>query len=127
MNVDDPTGRLMRWRLRLSPFDFTTIPRPGRKHQVPDVLFRPQCDTEPAFPTDDDERPNFDGATVLAVHTNIQTTPHDTPVADEHNEASDAEIDIDYDDPLDEDDLEFDAIDFTKPPTWRRTSTQTFT
>ena len=30
----------MRWRLRLSEFDFTITYRPGRVHQVPDALSR---------------------------------------------------------------------------------------
>ena len=38
--MNDPTGRLMRWRLRLMEFDYEIVYRPGRVHQVPDVLSR---------------------------------------------------------------------------------------
>ena len=40
MNLTYSTGRLMRWRLRLSGFDFTTTYRPGRVHRVPVALSR---------------------------------------------------------------------------------------
>ena len=40
MNISDSTGWLMRWRLRLSEFDFTVKYRPGLVHQVPDALSR---------------------------------------------------------------------------------------
>lgn len=38
MSVDDPNGRLARWRLAFSTFDFTVFYRPGLKDQVPDTL-----------------------------------------------------------------------------------------
>jgi len=50
MNVTDLSGRLVRWRLRLSEFDYTIAYRPGRVHQVPDALSRIRTeglDTEP--------------------------------------------------------------------------------
>ena len=40
MTLTDSSGRLMRWRLRLSEFDFTITYRPGRVHQVPDTISR---------------------------------------------------------------------------------------
>ena len=42
LTQNDPTGRLMRWRLRLMEFDYDIIYRPGRVHQVPDALSRIQ-------------------------------------------------------------------------------------
>ena len=40
MTLTDSSGRLLRCRLRLSEFDFTTTYRPGRVNQVPDALYR---------------------------------------------------------------------------------------
>ena len=40
MTISDSTGCLMRWRLRLSEFDFTVKYRSGLVHQVPDALSR---------------------------------------------------------------------------------------
>ena len=56
--LTDPSGRLMRWRLRLSEFDFEIHYRPGRVHQVPEVLSRlisPFTDNKPVV----DEIPTF--------------------------------------------------------------------
>ena len=39
MTLTDSSGRLMRWRLRLSEFDFTIEYRPGIVHRVPDALY----------------------------------------------------------------------------------------
>lgn len=89
MSVDDPAGRLMRWGLQLFPFDFTVTHSLKRKHQVPDAVGRLQRDTEPAFPTDGNELPNFEDATALEVHTSSHLTLRVTPAADEHNEESD--------------------------------------
>ena len=38
MTISDSTGRLMRWRLRFSEFDFTVKYRPCLGHQFPDSL-----------------------------------------------------------------------------------------
>ena len=40
MTISDSTGRLMRWQLRFSVFEFTVKYRPGLVHQVPDALSR---------------------------------------------------------------------------------------
>ena len=40
MALNDPTGRLLRWRLRLLEFVYEVVYRPGRVHQVPDALSR---------------------------------------------------------------------------------------
>jgi len=53
MNINDPTGRLVRWRLRLSEFDYTIVYRPGRVHQVPDALSRVPTNGGDTAPLDD--------------------------------------------------------------------------
>ena len=40
MTLNDPIGRLMRWRLRFIDFDYEVVYGPGRVHQVPDSLSR---------------------------------------------------------------------------------------
>ena len=40
LNLKDSTGRLARWRLRLSPFDYDVVHKAGLKHQAPDALSR---------------------------------------------------------------------------------------
>ena len=64
LTLSDPSGRLMRWRLRLSEFDFEIQYRPGRVQQVPDALSRlitPGSDPKPV----DDEIPTFGDHNVL--------------------------------------------------------------
>ena len=49
LTQNDPTGRLIRWRLRLMEFEYDIIYRPGRVHQVPDALSRLQHEDEDTF------------------------------------------------------------------------------
>lgn len=42
-NLREPTGRLARWSLRLSQFDFEIRHRPGKQNVVPDALSRAIC------------------------------------------------------------------------------------
>lgn len=48
--IDDPTGRLMCCRVRLSPSDFVIFRRPGRKNQVADAVSRQTRPSEPEYP-----------------------------------------------------------------------------
>ena len=59
VTISDSTGRLMRWGVRLSEFDFTIKYRPGLVHQVPDGLY---CVLTPERNEDkpiDDEIPTY--------------------------------------------------------------------
>ncbi len=40
ISLQDPAGRLARWRILLSEFDYSIDYRHGRVHQVPDALSR---------------------------------------------------------------------------------------
>lgn len=42
-NLREPTGRLARWSLRLSQFDFEIRHRPGKQNVVPDALSHAIC------------------------------------------------------------------------------------
>ena len=59
MTLTDSSGRLMRWRLRPSEFDFTMTYRPGRVHQVPDALSRLTSPDGNDDKADDDEEPTY--------------------------------------------------------------------
>ena len=59
MTLNDPTGRLMRWRLRLLEFDYEIVYRPGRVHQVPDALSRLIRAGEDEEEDIDEELPTF--------------------------------------------------------------------
>ena len=74
LTLNDPQGRLMRWRLRLMEYDYSIEYRPGRVHQVPDALSRldqpDEGDPEPIdddFPTYEDALPTTNREGVLVV------------------------------------------------------------
>ena len=54
LNLSDPTGRLGRWRLRLSEFNFTVEYCPGRKHQMAYGMSRLRTEEGDTSPLDDD-------------------------------------------------------------------------
>jgi len=69
MTLTNSSGRLLRWRLRLSEFDFSITYRPGRVHQVPDALSRLLTPDGEERPVDDDIPAFGDHTAVLAVET----------------------------------------------------------
>ena len=71
LTLSDPSGRMMRWRLRLYEFDFEIQYRPGRVHQVPDALSRlitPGSDPKPV----DDEIPTFGHNVLVSTRANTR-------------------------------------------------------
>ena len=58
MNISEPSGRLTRWRLRLSEFDITIQYRKGKDNQQADALSR-LLTGSPTNETDDDDIPAF--------------------------------------------------------------------
>ena len=90
LTLNDPTGRLMRWRLRLMEFDYEIVYRPGRVHQVPDALSRlPQPEDAEGVADDvDDTIPTFlkDVADIVGVVTRSQSQ---SQVEDAPQEATD--------------------------------------
>ena len=68
MTLTDSSGRLMRWRLRLSELDFTIQYRPGIVHQVPDALSRI------ISPLGNDDRPVDDEVPTYGDHENVLVT-----------------------------------------------------
>jgi len=47
LTMTDAKGKLERWRLRLSAFDYDVVHLPGVKHQAADALSRLETDTNP--------------------------------------------------------------------------------
>jgi len=74
MTLNDPQGRLMRWRLRLMEFNYEIVYRPGRVHQVPDALSRiPQPDRPEEDDEVDEELPTFgDHRQVVATEPSVE-------------------------------------------------------
>ena len=69
MTLKDSSGRLIRWRLRISEFDFTIQYRSGIVHHVPDALSRiisPQGDVDRPV---NDEIPTFGDHEIVLVTT----------------------------------------------------------
>ena len=58
MKLNNPTGRLMRWRQRLLEFDYEVVYRQGRVHQLPDSLSRLERGEDDGSDIDD-ELPTF--------------------------------------------------------------------
>lgn len=80
------------------------------KSQVPDAASLLRHDNELAYPSDDDETPNFEGVDVLALCTRSGSTADVNPDPEVRNlETSDVSNDDVYD-PIDEDEIELYAI-----------------
>ena len=114
MTLNDPSGRLTRWRLRLAEFDFEKIYRPGRKDQVPDSLPRLTNKDNNTY-EGDDEIPTFGDHNKCYVTTrrespqtnndnDIQRTMDTSNAADDpdYDEFADFIIDVDEDNDEDE-------------------------
>ena len=77
LGLKDPHGRLARWSIYLSQFDFTVIYRTGRKHTNCDVLSRnPLPDTIP-------EKQDSDLEDVLSAESLIPLFPSISPLKEE--------------------------------------------
>lgn len=111
MIIDDPTGQPMRWRQRLLLLDFSIIHRFCRKHLVPYPVFRLRRDTEQDFPSEDDEIPILEDATVFTVRKRGRTAYNADEIPLEFSVNKDDPSDDDLDNSLDANNLVLDAID----------------
>ena len=106
MTLTDPSGRLTRWRLRLSEFDYEVTYRPGRVHQVPDALSRISTSGTDNSPVDD-EIPSFNATMVVTRSQAMgatQSVPQDianpSEARDSHRQHNRAEYDSNDDDDI---------------------------
>ena len=69
-SIQDPSGRLMRWRLRLCEYDFEIAYKKGPQNQQADALSRLQTLAE-TVRHDDDEIQTFLLESTHAAHTKL--------------------------------------------------------
>lgn len=108
MNLSDASGRLQRWRLRLQPFEYDIVHRPGVKHQAADAMSRlnttgtDQTDLDDEIPTVaavlkgpmvHQDEPNWD--IVPYDPTSVQDTAHAVNPNDDDNDIDDRPISTD--------------------------------
>jgi transposase InsO family protein len=77
LNIAEPSGRLARWRLRLSEFDFDIQYKKGRVNTQADALSRLRTDAETAFDPEADAVPVYLAEAIRAVEED-ETTGNDT-------------------------------------------------
>lgn len=59
LNISEPSGRLMQWRIRFSEFDFSIQYKRGKINTQADALSRLRTDVETEYVSDEDEIPVF--------------------------------------------------------------------
>ena len=59
LTIDDPSGRLIRWRLRLAEYDFDVKYKKGKINTEPDALSRLNTTAETITHDDSDDIPVF--------------------------------------------------------------------
>ena len=106
MTLTDPSGRLTRWRLRLSEFDYEVTYRPGRVHQVPDALSRISTSGTDNSPVDD-KIPSFNATMVVtrsqamgAAQSVPQNIANPSEARDPHRQDNRAEYNSNEDDDI---------------------------
>lgn len=81
LNIIDATGRLARWELRLSEFEYDAVHRAGIKNQAADALYRLPTTGHDITPLDDDIPvalvENNDTSTVYALELDLPADPVD--------------------------------------------------